>query len=69
MSPSPATPSPRTNSPSGSYSDEDRSSALAVRISRPRRMSMFEDGDGLMDLEGDRIGGSARQHSTLGGSH
>ncbi|KIM80081.1 hypothetical protein PILCRDRAFT_98046 [Piloderma croceum F 1598] len=58
--------SPSTGDVNGS--DEDHASAIAVRQSRPRRLSMFEDGDGLMDLEGDRIGGSARQHSTLGGS-
>ena len=29
---------------------------------------MFESVDGLMDLEGDRIGGSARQRTGLGRS-
>jgi hypothetical protein len=60
--------SPDTNSPSGSDSDEDHAGAIAVTSPRPRRLSMFEDGDAVMDLEGDRIGGSARQRSTLGDS-
>lgn len=37
----------------------------AVEIPRPRvrRLSTFEDVNGSMDLEHDRIGGSARQNS------
>jgi hypothetical protein len=54
--------SPEISSPSGSELDVDHAVPIPVRS---RRLSMFESVDGLMDLEGDRIGGSARQPSTL----
>lgn len=54
--------SPEISSPSGSELDVDHAVPIPARS---RRLSMFESVDGLMDLEGDRIGGSARQHSTL----
>lgn len=44
--------------------EEDNSNAEGVPIPRParnRRLSTYESIDGSMDLESDRIGGSARQ--------
>jgi len=61
--------SPDTTSPSGSETEDDHAVPFPVRPSpRPRRLSMFESVDGIMDLENDRIGGSARQHGTMGRS-
>jgi len=76
-SPSVLAPSPTTNileSPesSGTDSDEENrnlTSPIPVRPGlRPRRLSTFEEADAVMDLEGDRIGGSARQRVKIGGS-
>jgi hypothetical protein len=56
-------------SPSDSDEDEDYAVPISIRPSqRSRRLSMFESVDGLMDLESDRIGGSARQRMMLGRS-
>jgi len=62
LPPSHATPQNLIDSPDtplGSDSDEDHATAIP-RPPRPRRLSTFESVDGLMDLESDRIGGSAR---------
>ena len=58
---------------SGDITDEEEETSLdgpaAVDIphSRIRRLSTFEDANGSMDLEHDRIGGSARQNSLTPG--
>jgi hypothetical protein len=72
--PSPPTPQNTVNRPDTAYSsdsDSDEDHATAIPVRRPphsRRLSMFESEDGLMDFESDCIGGSARQHRTLGRS-
>jgi hypothetical protein len=60
---SPLEPGDLNSSSDSDFDEEDHhfTVPIPVRPNRPRRLSTFEDPDTVMDLEGERIGGSARQ--------
>jgi MFS family permease len=60
---SPLEPGDLNSSSDSDFDEEDHhfTAPIPVRPNRPRRLSTFEEPDAVMDLEGERIGGSARQ--------
>jgi hypothetical protein len=53
--------SPLLDSPADSEDDVNHGPPVRPPGMRPRRLSTYESADGVLDLESDRVGGSARQ--------
>ena len=57
----PSDTSPLLDSPADSEDDVNHGTPVRPPGMRPRRLSTYESADGVLDLESDRVGGSARQ--------